>query len=58
MWVSKIPDMFLSRCNFLNKYVFSLSIPTDYIKSSMRLKDFGNKQCTHGLTWRLNTYSI
>lgn len=24
----------------------------------MRLKDFGNKQCTHGLTWRLNTYSI
>lgn len=51
MWVFKIPDFFffflLSRCNFKINIFSFYHFPTDYIKSSMRLKDFGSKQCTH-----------
>lgn len=48
------------RCNFkINIYIFfSLLIPTDYIKSSMKLKDFGSKQCTQNRTWRFNTSHV
>lgn len=37
----------LSRCNFKINIFSFYHFPTDYIKSSMRLKDFGSKQCTH-----------
>lgn len=44
-------------CIFKINIIFSLILTTGYIKSSMRLiKDFGSKQCTHGLTRRFNMF--